>query len=53
VSEVYRARWQIELFFKWIKGHLRIRSFIGTTENAAPIQNWTALSTLPARRHLE
>jgi IS4 transposase len=45
VCEVYRARWQIELFFKWIKGHLRIRSFVGTTENAVRIQIWTALST--------
>jgi hypothetical protein len=45
VSEVYRARWQIELFFKWIKGHLRIRAFVGTSENAVRIQIWTALST--------
>jgi hypothetical protein len=44
VCEVYRARWQIELFFKWIKGHLRICSFVGTTENALRIQIWTALS---------
>jgi hypothetical protein len=45
VAELYRARWQIELFFKWIKGHLRIRSFVGTSENAVRIQIWTALST--------
>lgn len=45
VCEVYRARWQIELFFKWIKGHLRIRAFVGHTENAVRIQIWTALST--------
>lgn len=45
VAELYRARWQIELFFKWIKGHLRIRAFIGTSENAVRIQIWTALST--------
>jgi hypothetical protein len=45
VAEVYRARWQIELFFKWIKGHLRIRAFVGTSENAVRIQIWTALST--------
>ena len=45
VCEVYRARWQIELFFKWIKGHLRIRAFVGNTENAVRIQIWTALST--------
>lgn len=45
VAELYRARGQIELFFKWIKGHLRIRAFIGTSENAVRIQIWTALST--------
>jgi hypothetical protein len=45
VCEVYRARWQIELFFKWIKSHLRIRAFVGHTENAVRIQIWTALST--------
>ena len=45
VCEVYRARWQIELFFKWIKGHLRIRAIVGNTENAVRIQIWTALST--------
>lgn len=45
VAELYRARWQIELFFKWIKGHLRIRTFVGTSENAVRIQVWTALST--------
>lgn len=45
VAELYRSRWQIELFFKWIKGHLRIRAFIGTSENAVRIQIWTALST--------
>lgn len=45
IAELYRARWQIELFFKWIKQHLRIRSFVGTSENAVRIQIWTALST--------
>ena len=45
VAELYKARWQIELFFKWIKGHLRIRAFVGTSENAVRIQIWTALST--------
>lgn len=44
-AELYRARWQIELFFKWIKGHLRIRAFVGTSENAVRIQIWTAPST--------
>jgi hypothetical protein len=45
VTEVYRARWQIELFFNWIKVRLRIRAFVGTSENAVRIQIWTALST--------
>jgi len=44
VAELYRARWQIELFFRWIKQHLRIRSFVGTSENAVQIQIWTALA---------
>ena len=45
VAGLYRSRWQVELFFKLIKQHLRIRSFIGTTANAVRIQVWTAIST--------
>ena len=45
IANLYKARWQIELFFKWIKQHLRIKSFFGTTENAVKIQIWTAIST--------
>lgn len=44
VAELYRARWQVELFFRWIKQHLRIRSFMGTSHNAVSIQIWTAIS---------
>jgi hypothetical protein len=44
VAQLYRARWQIELFFRWIKQHLRIHSFVGTSENAVRIQIWTALA---------
>jgi IS4 transposase len=44
VAELYRCRWQIELFFKWIKQHLRIKAFFGTTENAVKTQVWTAIS---------
>lgn len=44
VGELYRARWQIELFFKWIKQHLKIKSFYGTSFNAVAIQIWTAIS---------
>ena len=44
ITELYRCRWQVELFFKWIKQHLRIKSFFGTTENAVETQIWTAIS---------
>jgi hypothetical protein len=44
ISELYRQRWQIELFFRWIKQNLRIRAFYGTTPNAVRVQLWTAIS---------
>jgi len=44
IAELYRCRWQIELFFKWIKQHLRIKSFYGTTDNAVKTQIWIAVS---------
>ncbi|MYE87076.1 MAG: IS4 family transposase [Gammaproteobacteria bacterium] len=44
VAELYRCRWQVELFFKWIKQHLRIKSFLGTSENAVKTQIWTAIA---------
>jgi hypothetical protein len=44
IAELYRQRWQIELFFKWIKQHLRIKAFFGTSENAVKTQIWTAVS---------
>jgi len=44
IAELYRCRWQIELFFKWIKQHLRIKSFFGTSENAVKPQIWIAVS---------
>ena len=44
VAELYRHRWQVELFFKWIKQHLRIKSFFGTSENAVKSQIWIAVS---------
>ena len=43
VAAVYKQRWQVELFFKWIKQHLRIKSFIGTSVNAVKSQIWVAL----------
>ena len=45
ITQLYRCRWQVELFFKWIKQHLRIKQFYGTTENAVKTQIWTAVST--------
>ena len=44
VCELYKARWQVELFFKWIKQHLRIKKFYGTSENAVKAQIWVAVS---------
>ena len=44
ITKLYRLRWQIELFFKWIKQHLRIKTFFGTTENAVKTQIWIAVS---------
>jgi len=45
VADLYQNRWQIELFFKWIKQHLRIKSFYGTSENAVKTQIWIAVAT--------
>jgi hypothetical protein len=44
LADLYRYRWQVELFFKWIKQHLRIKSFFGTSENAVKSQIWIAIS---------
>ncbi len=44
ITELYQRRWQIELFFKWIKQHLRIKAFYGTSENAVKTQIWIAIS---------
>lgn len=44
VTELYRCRWQVELFFRWIKQHLRIKAFYGTSENAVKTQVWIAIS---------
>jgi len=44
IAKLYRLRWQVELFFKWIKQHLRIKAFFGTTENAVKTQIWIAVS---------
>jgi hypothetical protein len=44
IAQLYRCRWQVELFFKWIKQHLRIKRFYGTTENAVKTQIWVAIT---------
>jgi hypothetical protein len=44
IAKLYKCRWQVELFFKWIKQHLRIKSFYGTSDNAVRIQVWIAIS---------
>jgi len=59
IAQLYRSRWQVELFFKWIKQHLRIKAFYGTTENALKTQIWIAISIyvlvaiVKKRLHLE
>lgn len=44
IARIYRSRWQVELFFRWVKQHLRIKSFFGTSENAVKTQIWIAVS---------
>ena len=45
IAELYKSRGQVELFFKWIKQHLRIKKFLGTSENAVKTQIWCVVST--------
>jgi len=45
IAALYKQRWQVELFFKWIKQHLRIKAFLGTSENAVKTQIWIAVAT--------
>ena len=45
IAQLYKSRWQVELFFKWIKQHLRIKKFLGTSENAVKTQIWCAIAT--------
>ena len=44
IAQLYKCRWKVELFFKWIKQHLRIKAFFGTSENAVKTQVWIAVS---------
>ena len=43
IADIYKARWQIELFFKWIKQNLKVKSFLGTSKNAVMTQIWVAM----------
>jgi hypothetical protein len=56
IAELYRCRWQVELFFKWLKQHLRIKKFYGNSENAVKVQLWIAIATyvlvLLLKKHL-
>jgi len=45
IARLYRQRWQVELFFKWIKQHLHIKAFLGTSENAVKTQIWIVVCT--------
>ena len=45
IAQIYKARWQIEIFFKWINQHLKIKTFLGTSENAVMTQIWIAMIT--------
>ena len=53
ISDLYKARWQVEIFFKEIKQHLSIKSFVGTSQNAVLIQIWTAMSTILLLKYLK
>ncbi len=44
IAQLYKCRWQVELFFKWIKQHLRIKAFFGTSPSAVKTQMWIAIS---------
>ena len=53
ISELYKSRWQIEIFFREIKQLLHIKSFIGTSQNAVMIQIWTALITILMLKYMK
>ncbi len=53
IADLYKARWQVELFFRDIKQLLHIKTFIGTSENAVKIQIWTALITILLLKYLK
>ena len=48
IADIYKERWQIELFFKWVKQNLKIKTFLGTSANAVMTQVWVALCLYPS-----
>ncbi len=50
IADLYKARWQVELFFKWLKQNLKLKGFLGTSKNAVLTQIWAALCCQPAPR---
>ena len=53
IADIYKQRWQVELFFKWIKQNLRIKTFYGTSENAVKNQIWIAVKRVPHGCHYQ
>lgn len=53
IAQLYKARWDVEVFFRHMKQQFRIKSFVGTSENALRIQMWSAMSTMLLLRHLK
>ena len=53
IAAIYKDRWQIEIFFKYLKQYLKIKTFVGTSPNAVKIQIWTALIAMLMLRHLQ
>ncbi len=53
IAEIYRQRWQIEVFFRYLKQNLRIKTFVGTSANALHIQIWTALIAMLLLKYLQ
>ena len=53
IADIYKSRWQVELFFKWIKQNLKVKSFVGTSRNAVMTQVWTAMCIYPILSYLK
>lgn len=53
IADIYKARWRIELFFKWIKQNLRVKSFVGTSRNAVMTRIWIAMCVYPLLAYIK